>query len=94
MAAQTLASRVESLESRVTRLEELPGRIDGLTSQISQLRAEMRAEFSAVRAEIAEQGTSLATRMRVLHEEVIGRIALLQEGLTRDPRRPRRKSRE
>lgn len=79
------------LKERVTRLDELPGRIDDLTSQVSQLRTEMRAEFSAVRAEMAEQGGNLATQMRVLHEDVIGRIALLQEGLTGGPKRRSRK---
>jgi hypothetical protein len=56
------------------------------------VRTEMRGEFSAVRAEMAEQGVSLATQMRVLHEDGIGRIALLQEGLSGGPkRRPKRK---
>jgi len=104
---QPLESRVETLEHRVSQLEQLPGRIDDLTSQISQLRTEMRAEFSAVRAEMAEQGAAitgtlrgemtdqiggLATQMRVLHEEVISRIAQLHEGW-RGPsrRRPRKK---
>jgi hypothetical protein len=87
MPPQTIGSRVESLEERVTRLEELPARIDDLTSQISQLRVEMRDGFSAVRTEMVEQGSSLATQMRILHEDVISRFALLQEGLTRAPRR-------
>lgn len=76
----------------MTRLEELPARIDDLTLQVSQLRTEMRAEFSAVRGEMAEQIGGLATQMRVLHEDVIGRIALLQEGLSGAPkRRPKKK---
>ena len=101
MAPQTL-SRVESLEKRVTRLEELPRRIDDLTLQVSQLRSEMRGEFSAVRTElrreIAEQGAASAGRdevlgiqMRMLHEDVISRFALLQED---QPARRKRKSRK
>ena len=92
---QTIESRVEKLERRVGRLEELPDRIDDLTSQVSQLRTRMDAEFSAVRAEIAEQGAASAARdealgiqMRVLHEDVVSRIALLQNGR---PARARRK---
>jgi hypothetical protein len=84
----------ESLEKRVTRLEELPARIDDLTSQVSQLRTEMRAEFSAVREEMTDKIGGLATQMCVLHEDVIERIALLQEGLSGLPKtRPRKKSR-
>ncbi len=59
----------------------------------------MRAEFSAVRGQMAEQGAALrseigglATEMRVLHEDVISRIAQLQEGWPVPPRRrPRRR---
>ena len=98
MPPQPIESRVTTLERRVTELEQLPGRIDDLTSQVSQLRTEMRDEFSAVRAEIAEQGAASAARdeaigirMRVLHEDVISRFALLQEGL---PPRPKRKGRK
>lgn len=106
MSPQALESRVRTLQTRVTRLEELPARIDGLTSQILQLRAEMRDEFSAVRTEIAAGFVAvrselaadidgridgLATEMRVLHEDVIPRIALLQEAWPKPPRRTRKK---
>ena len=82
----------------MTHLEQLPARIDDLRSQVSQLRTKMDAEFSAVRAEIAEQGAASAARdeaigvrMRVLHEDVISRFALLQEGLSARPKRKPRK---
>jgi len=89
---RTIASRVEDLEKRVTRLEELPTRIDDLTLQISQLRTEMRGEFSAVRAEMAERETNVTTQMRMLHEDVIGRIALLHEATTAKQGRRSRKT--
>ena len=99
MPPQTLASKVEDLETRVTRLQDLPARIDDLTSQVSQLRTEMRDEFSAVRTEmaagfaaIAIRTDSLASQMRVLHEDVIERIALLQEGWPKPPKRTRKKT--
>ena len=102
MPPQPIESRVTSLERRVTELEQLPARIDDLTSQVSQLRAEMRGEFSAVRAELrremAEQGAASAARdealgiqMRMLHEDVVSRFTLLQEGLPAQPRRKTRK---
>jgi hypothetical protein len=82
----------------VTRLEALPARIDELTSRVSHLRSEMRGEFSAVRAEMATglgglevKTNDLAIQMRVLHEDVIARLALLQEGLLGSARRKRRK---
>lgn len=106
-AAELWRPEQKASRKRVTTLEQLPARIDDLTSQISQLRTQMRAEFSAVRAEmatgfaavrsevaaeVAEKTDSLATRMLVLHQDVIAPIALLQEGLSRPPtRKPRRK---
>jgi cell division protein FtsB len=89
MPPQTIESRVTSLERRVTQLEQLPARIDDLTSQVSQLRTEARGEFSAVRAAIAERAT--AVEMRVLYEDVISRLALLQAGLSARPKRKPRK---
>ena len=102
MPPQAVESRVTRLEHRVTELEQLPGRIDDLTLQVSQLRSEMRGEFSAVRAElrseIAEQGAASAGRdealgiqMRMLHEDVISRFALLQEGQSARRKRKSRK---
>jgi hypothetical protein len=90
----------------VTGLDELPARIDGLTSQVSQLRVEMRDEFSAVRTEMAAGFTAaavrtdtleaktdgLAVQMRMLHEDVIARIAVLHEGRPKPPTRTRNKA--
>jgi DNA-binding protein H-NS len=84
MARQSIESRVEHLETRVTMLEHLPERMDRLESQILQLREENREEHSAIRREVA----ALGTHMRVLHEEVLGRIAALGESL---PKRRNRK---
>jgi hypothetical protein len=52
----------------------------------------MRDEFSAVRAEMAEQGASLSAQMRMLHEDLIARLALPQEGRARRPGRRTRKT--
>ncbi|MDQ3421111.1 MAG: hypothetical protein M3541_20455, partial [Acidobacteriota bacterium] len=64
---------------------------------ISTLRAEMADQgatiISTLRAEIAERAT--AVEMRVLHEEVISRLALLHEGQAPQPKRkprPRKKT--
>ena len=92
MPPQTIGNRVDQLELRVTELEKLPERLTAVESQIVQLRTEMRDEFSAVREEIragnAETRHMLGERidetnrhMRVLHDDVIGRLALIQEGL-------------
>ena len=107
MATQTLVTRVDALETRVARLEELPARVDALTSQVLLLRDEMRAEFSAVRDEIraGDENTCRTLRdgiragdeetrrqMRVLHEDIVGRLTPIQEGAN-GRRVPRGKSR-
>jgi hypothetical protein len=76
MAARSLRERVEILEQKVGDLQLLPARMDALELQILQLRGEMRDGFSAIDNRFDETNR----HMRVLHEEVLNRIALLQEG--------------
>ena len=89
MPSQTIAKKVEALESRVSTLEELPGRLSAVETQIVQLRREMHDEFSALRQEMRGEmraGDEETRRyMRVLHEDVIARLATIQEGLSREP---------
>jgi hypothetical protein len=95
--ALSLSKRMDIVEQRLTSLERLPERMTALESQFLQLRTEMRAEFSAIRIEmqagdeetrrvLREEITGLGTHMRVLHEELISRISMIQEGR---PTRPR-----
>jgi hypothetical protein len=83
----------------VGKLEHLPEGNDELASQIVQLhtaigdefsavRTEMHGEFSAVRDEMRLGDEETRRYMRVLHEEVISRIATIQE--REDASRPRR----
>ena len=91
MARESLEKRVEILEEQMRPLSELPDRVASLETQFLQFRAEMRQEFSAVRTEIQLVRSELReeiragdeeTRrfMRVLHEDVIARIAAIGEG--------------
>src|SRR5438128_141748 len=96
MPQESLVKRVEKLEGEMTALAGLPAQVADLAAQVSQLRVEMRAGFSAIRDEIraGDAGTigqlrdeiragdaETRSEMRILHEDVITRIALLQEGL-------------
>ena len=96
MQQQTLASRVAILEGKMESLEGLPDRVASLESQISQFREEVRVEFSAMRGEMRTGDEETRRQMRVLHEDVISRIALLDENLngrTRAGRKPDAKRR-
>lgn len=88
MSSQTLVRRVESLEERVTLLEQLPARVDDLALQVVQLREEMHAEFSAIRTHIETGDERILSQERMLHEEVLARLALIQEA---GPRRGKRR---
>ena len=79
MPARSLTERVAILEQKMDALQMLPDRITSLESQTLQLRGEMRDEFSAIR----ERDEEARRHMHVLHEDVISRFALLQEGLLR-----------
>ena len=76
----TLTDRVEILEEKVSELATLPKRVEAVESQILQLRVEMRGEFAAVRQEIRDGDEETRRYMRVLHEEVLARIATIGEG--------------
>lgn len=82
MGPQTLTNRLEVLERKVESLERLPEQMHALELQILQFREEMRVEFSTIRAGDEET----RTYMRVLHEEVLSRIALLGEHRDGRPR--------
>ena len=83
MSPESLRVRVEKLERRVEILEQLPDRVSAVESQIVQLRDEMQSEFSATRALVREVEEDTRRYMRVLHEDVIQRIATLGEGRNR-----------
>jgi predicted phage gp36 major capsid-like protein len=87
MAAHDLTERVEVLEMKVAALEELPQRVSAVESQIVQLRDEMRGGFSAVREEMRALNEDTKNQIRVLHADVIDRIARIGEGAPRSRRR-------
>jgi hypothetical protein len=102
MGPEAIENRVARLERRMTRLEELPSRLDALTSQILHLRGEMQGEFSSVRAETQQLGVGLQgemqslnertlVQMRMLHEELVSRIAVMGEGVNRPKKRGARR---
>ncbi len=94
MRPQTVATRLEGLELKVESLERLPERMHALELQIQQFREKVRVEFSITRAdfraefraEIRAGNEETRTYMRVLHDEVLSRIALLDEHRNGRPR--------
>ena len=87
MSRQSLEVRLDRLERRVEILEQLPERITALEAQIVQLRAEMRGEFSAIRTRVDELSTEMLAlfdsnerHMRLLHEDLVQRIATIRGG--------------
>lgn len=86
MESKSLENRVTALERDVETLRALPDRVATLEERIVQLQSDLRGEFSAIRHEMHRLAETLRieiragdseTRryMRVLHEEVLSRIA-------------------
>ena len=100
-----LCGRVEQLTGRVEDLRtqfltfrgdtaaEFPAVRGEMKAEFAAVREEMRTEFTRIRDDIKNGGDETRREMRILHEDVIARIALLQEGLngrrfrTRRPRK-------
>jgi hypothetical protein len=89
MGAKSFENVEMSLDDVVDTLDGLPERIAVLEKRFLHLQAEMRREFSAVRHEIQCLAETLRielragdaeTRsyMRVLHEEVLSRLAAVR----------------
>ena len=105
MAARSLTERIEILEQKVGDLQELPGRMAAVESQILQLRGEVRDGFSAIHARLAthdqrfddltrqmrEGHQEIGRHMRLLHEDVLARIAAIREAPPTKNERGRRK---
>ena len=90
MESKSLEERLIVVENEMDELRGLPDRFAALESDILQFRTEVRGEFSAVREEMRHEiqrtidllrseiraGDAETRRyMRVLHEEVLTRIA-------------------
>jgi predicted nucleic acid-binding Zn-ribbon protein len=80
VARQTLENRVATLEQQIQALVGLPERMVSLESQFQQLRSDVREEFAALRMEIRTGDLETRRFIRVLHEDVISRIAAIGEG--------------
>ena len=79
-----VAADLAALRGDVTQLQgdvsQLRGDLTELRGDFTQFQGEVRAEFAAVRDEIRTGDEETRRQMRILHEEVISRIALLAEG--------------
>ena len=70
--------RLQRLETRMTALEQLPERMDRMELQL----VELRGDVAASRNELSARIDDTRREMRVLHEDLLGRIAVIGEGLT------------
>jgi hypothetical protein len=82
---ERLPERMTALETQIVQLR------DEIRSEFSAIRTEFRSEFSVIRTEIREVDTGLTNEMhagdtetrrlmRVLHEDLVQRIATIKDG--------------
>ena len=99
MSPESFSERLLTVEGQVSALQGVPKKVEELTVEVSQRRDETHAALSAIHAvldaihiAIREGDEETRRQMRVLDDEVISRIAMLQEALGRPPRKARRKT--
>jgi len=90
MQERSLDKRVDLVEKKMGALETLPDRVTRVELQLVHLRDEIRSGDEetrrVLRDEIRSGDDETRRYMRVLHEDVIARLATIQEG-----KRPRKK---
>lgn len=92
----TLEEQMRDLRELPTQVAELRSEFSQLRAEMrdefSAIRGEIamkadagfvHGEFGALRAEVIAGDEETRRQMRVLHEDLVGRIALIQEGLPR-----------
>jgi hypothetical protein len=83
-ALSQLPDRVSAVETRLADLQgefvSFRAEVRGEFARINDRLASVDARFAAVRKEIRDGDEETRRQMRVLHEEVIARLALIQEG--------------
>jgi uncharacterized coiled-coil protein SlyX len=106
---EQLPARIDNLASQIVELRtemhaefsavgrEIGHLQTGLRGEMADLGAALRGEMTELRNSLRGEITDLGTQMRVLHEEVLARFALLDEGRSGRPparnRGTRRKAR-
>ncbi len=88
MDSKTFDDRAAELESALELLGDVPARLASLDARVLQCQSEVRGELSAIRQDLRRVAETLRietragdaeTRryMRVLHEEVLSRVAAI-----------------
>jgi uncharacterized coiled-coil protein SlyX len=94
---EELPSRVDAIGSQISQLRDdvggqisqLGARVGGVEARIDALGARVSEMERTLREEIVAGDERILTQVRVLHEDVISRLVLIQEG---QPRRRRRRN--
>lgn len=94
---QELPGRMDALSVQISQLRDdvggqisqLGARVGGVEARIDALGARVSEMERTLREEIVAGDERILTQVRVLHEDVISRLVLIQEG---QPRRRRRRN--
>jgi len=93
MAERTLEDRVTALEGTVAGLQELPKQLASLQRDVAARFGQVDARFERLERIVRDGDERNYSQMRMLHEDLVAKIALLGErrdGPDRRPRRPKR----
>jgi hypothetical protein len=85
---QELPGRMDALSVQISQLrDDVGAQISQLREEVGSLGGRISGTERALREEIVAGDERILTQVRVLHEDVVSRLALLQEGQPRSRRR-------
>ena len=93
MPERTLDDRVTTLEGTVAGLQELPKQLASLQRDLTAFQRDVAARFERLERVVRDGDERNYSQMRMLHEDLVTKIALLGErrdGPDRRPSRPKR----
>ena len=79
MAARTLEDRVTALEGTVAGLQELPKQLASFQRDVAARFEQVDARFERLERIVRDGDERNYSQMRVLHEDLVTKIALLGE---------------
>jgi len=87
-----LPAQVAGLRSEFSQLRaEMRGEFSAIRTEMAEGLAAVRGEMATFRADFIARDDETRRHARIMHEEVIARIALTREGESRSPRTRKRR---
>jgi uncharacterized coiled-coil DUF342 family protein len=92
---EDLGAKISTMDAKIStmgaKISTMDARVSTMDARVSGMDARISGTEKSLREEILSSGDRILTRVRMLHEDVISRLALIQEGRRERSRSPRKK---